>query len=217
MEKDDEVSGDGNQYDYGFRIYNPRIARFLSVDPLAPKFPMLTPYQFASNTPIQAIDLDGLEATYYYYTYDKQTGEVAIDRKEVDYNFADVIEIHLLSHGGDVYSMLSNRESVEGLAHQKVQAPYEYTGNVVIESMPFISTMGDIDAFVQAETAGEYALAASWAIVGLVGGKLLDPVFKRGKKLFKKIFKKSDLVDDAAKQLDDAIEIKNHPDGSFSV
>jgi RHS repeat-associated protein len=49
-------------YDYGFRIYNPSIAKFLSVDPLTKSYPMLTPYQFASNTPIAAIDLDGLEA-----------------------------------------------------------------------------------------------------------------------------------------------------------
>lgn len=34
----------------------------MSVDPLSPKYAMLTPYQFASNTPIWAIDLDGLEA-----------------------------------------------------------------------------------------------------------------------------------------------------------
>ena len=39
--------------------------RFLSVDPLTSKFPMLTPYQFASNTPIWAVDLDGLEARVY--------------------------------------------------------------------------------------------------------------------------------------------------------
>jgi hypothetical protein len=36
--------------------------RFITVDPLTKKYPELTPYQFASNTPIQAIDLDGLEA-----------------------------------------------------------------------------------------------------------------------------------------------------------
>ena len=49
------------EQDYGMRIYDPRIAKFLSVDPIANKYPELTPYQFASNTPIQAIDLDGLE------------------------------------------------------------------------------------------------------------------------------------------------------------
>jgi hypothetical protein len=44
------------------RIYNPTLGRFLSVDPVSAKFPWLTPYQFASNRPILAIDLDGLEA-----------------------------------------------------------------------------------------------------------------------------------------------------------
>jgi hypothetical protein len=45
------------------KVYlKPNSVKFLSVDPLTNKYPMLTPYQFASNTPIQAIDLDGLEA-----------------------------------------------------------------------------------------------------------------------------------------------------------
>jgi hypothetical protein len=48
-------------YDYGFRIYNPAIARFLSVDPLARSYPWYTPYQFAGNKPTIAIDIDGLE------------------------------------------------------------------------------------------------------------------------------------------------------------
>ncbi|RQO65416.1 hypothetical protein DBR40_23605 [Pedobacter sp. KBW01] len=47
--------------DYGMRIYDPRIGKFLSVDPITAEYPELTPYQFASNTPIWAIDIDGLE------------------------------------------------------------------------------------------------------------------------------------------------------------
>jgi RHS repeat-associated protein len=63
-EKDDEgLGGGGSTYDYGFRIYNPAIGRFLSIDPLTKGYPELTPYQFASNSPIENIDLDGLEAT----------------------------------------------------------------------------------------------------------------------------------------------------------
>lgn len=77
-EKDDEVSGTGNQYDYGFRIYDPLTGKFLSVDPLTKKFPMLTPYQFASNTPIQAIDLDGLESVYANSFFMRSTFGVAI-------------------------------------------------------------------------------------------------------------------------------------------
>jgi RHS repeat-associated protein len=64
-EDDDEW---GKQ-DYGFRIYDGRIGRFLSVDPLSRDYPELTPYQFASNTPIMAIDLDGLEAKIVFDKY----------------------------------------------------------------------------------------------------------------------------------------------------
>jgi RHS repeat-associated protein len=56
-EDDDEWS----KQDYGFRIYDGRIGRFLSVDPLLREYPELTLYQFASNIPICGIDLDGLE------------------------------------------------------------------------------------------------------------------------------------------------------------
>jgi RHS repeat-associated protein len=49
------------QYDYGFRIYDPRLGRFKSVDPLTKEYPELTPYQFASNRPVDGIDRDGLE------------------------------------------------------------------------------------------------------------------------------------------------------------
>jgi RHS repeat-associated protein len=53
----------GNQLiqDYGFRLYNPAIGKFLSVDPLAPEYPFYSPYHFAGNNPILYIDLDGLE------------------------------------------------------------------------------------------------------------------------------------------------------------
>ncbi len=60
-ENDNEVKGEGNQQDYGMRIYDPRLVRFLSVDPLTKDYPWYTPYQFAGNKPIWASDLDGME------------------------------------------------------------------------------------------------------------------------------------------------------------
>lgn len=47
--------------DYGFRLYNPAVGRFLSVDPLAPEFPWNSTYAFAENDVIRSIDLDGAE------------------------------------------------------------------------------------------------------------------------------------------------------------
>jgi RHS repeat-associated protein len=64
-ENDRDIKGDGNQQDYGMRIYDPRLGRFLSVDPLTASYPWYTPYQFAGNKPIQYIDLDGAEETLY--------------------------------------------------------------------------------------------------------------------------------------------------------
>jgi RHS repeat-associated protein len=60
-EQDNEVKGVGDQIDYGKRIYDPRIGKFLSVDLLYRKYPELTPYQFAGNEPISNVDVDGLE------------------------------------------------------------------------------------------------------------------------------------------------------------
>lgn len=64
-ENDNEVIGEGNQQDYGMRVYDPRLGKFLSVDPISFTYPWYTPYQFAGNTPIQAIDLDGGEPKGY--------------------------------------------------------------------------------------------------------------------------------------------------------
>ena len=60
-ENDNEVKGVGDQIDYGKRIYDPRIGRFQSGDPLTAKFPFYSTYQFSGNMPIWANDLDGLE------------------------------------------------------------------------------------------------------------------------------------------------------------
>ena len=60
-ENDHDVKGFGNQQDYGMRIYDARLGRFYSMDPLAGDFPWYSPYQFAGNMPIWAIDLDGAE------------------------------------------------------------------------------------------------------------------------------------------------------------
>jgi RHS repeat-associated protein len=83
-ENDNEVKGVGDQQDYGKRIYDPRVGRFLSVDPITNKYPELTPYQFASNTPLQAIDLDGLEglSNNDYQSHFQQ--QVAIKQFRVD-------------------------------------------------------------------------------------------------------------------------------------
>ncbi|RLD43126.1 MAG: hypothetical protein DRI86_10540 [Bacteroidetes bacterium] len=59
MEKDDELKGSGNSYDFGARIYDPRLMRWLAVDALAAKYPGLSSYNFALNNPMIFKDPDG--------------------------------------------------------------------------------------------------------------------------------------------------------------
>lgn len=51
----------GSTYDYGFRLYNPEIGKFLIVDSISANFQNLSPYQFVGLDSIKFIDLDGLE------------------------------------------------------------------------------------------------------------------------------------------------------------
>lgn len=67
-ENDNEVAGTGNWQNYGMREYDARVCRFISVDPLTKDYPWYTPYQFAGNSPILFVDLDGAEPAKRNYT-----------------------------------------------------------------------------------------------------------------------------------------------------
>jgi RHS repeat-associated protein len=63
QEKDDEIKGEGNSVNYTYRMHDTRLGRFFAIDPLTSKYPYLTPYQFSSNQPIHAVELEGLESS----------------------------------------------------------------------------------------------------------------------------------------------------------
>jgi RHS repeat-associated protein len=62
--ENDKDAGEGIQ-DYGMRIYDNRLGKFLSVDPLAKQYPWYSPYHFAGCNPIRNLDLDGGEPLDY--------------------------------------------------------------------------------------------------------------------------------------------------------
>jgi RHS repeat-associated protein len=84
-ENDNDVKGEGNQQDYGMRIYDPRIGKFLSVDPLTCDYPDWSPYPFGMNRPIDGVDLDGGEWKPYYGASDKNK-EHSLGYSWVGYN-----------------------------------------------------------------------------------------------------------------------------------
>jgi len=62
MEKDDELKGiTGSSYDFGARMYDPRVGRWLSGDPKQHKYPFDSPFMFTGNNPIIMVDPNGEE------------------------------------------------------------------------------------------------------------------------------------------------------------
>ncbi|MBK7682327.1 MAG: hypothetical protein IPJ26_07585 [Bacteroidetes bacterium] len=51
-ENDNEVKGTGNSLDFEARIYDPRLGRWLSLDPETRLMPWISPYNYVSNSPI---------------------------------------------------------------------------------------------------------------------------------------------------------------------
>ena len=94
MEKDNETYGNGNAYDFGARIYDSRLMRFVSIDPMQdhPKLIGLSPYQFAYNSPVSYIDEDGEFPLLVITGAIGAIGNVAIGLYKGERNAADLLQ-----------------------------------------------------------------------------------------------------------------------------
>lgn len=64
MEKDNEIKGSGNSLDFEARFYDPRLGRFLSLDPMQIKYPSHSSFNYALNSPLMFNDPSGEVAKY---------------------------------------------------------------------------------------------------------------------------------------------------------
>jgi RHS repeat-associated protein len=69
QEKDNQLKGKGNSYNYKYRMDDPRIGRFLSIDPKADDYPWNSSYAFSEDVVINAVEMEGLEKVYHYNVY----------------------------------------------------------------------------------------------------------------------------------------------------
>jgi RHS repeat-associated protein len=146
-ENDNEVKGEGNQQDYGMRIYDGRIGKFLSVDPITKKYPELTPYQFASNSPISGIDEDGLEWAYY----DKDNKQVSINKSTTNEDKFKISEVRWLGYDEDVKGKKTPKVGTVETAYtfgekgMLTMSSEKYSKNITWQSYESLST-GDKQA-----------------------------------------------------------------------
>ena len=57
--KEEEKELGRNTYDFGWRAFDPAIARWTNIDPLAERYLKTSPYVFTANNPIYNIEVDG--------------------------------------------------------------------------------------------------------------------------------------------------------------
>ncbi|MEZ4721120.1 MAG: RHS repeat-associated core domain-containing protein [Flavobacteriales bacterium] len=92
QERDDEVKGTGNSYDFGARIYDPRLGRWLSLDPLQAKFPSMSPYNFVGNMPTIAVDPDGRDIFLVIAKSTQSSAELQVQHFETIINYLNSTE-----------------------------------------------------------------------------------------------------------------------------
>jgi RHS repeat-associated protein len=82
--QDDELAGNSlGWYDYGWRMYDPALARWHVVDLLAENYDSQSPYHFSGNNPIKFVDLNGMNYGDYYKENGRWLGSDGIDDDKV--------------------------------------------------------------------------------------------------------------------------------------
>lgn len=96
QEKDDEIKGEGNSINYTFRMHDPRIGRFFSVDPLTREYPYYTPYSFSGNKVIASVEFEGLEEVNLFHRTDAK-GAYGVFESGFNSKFTKNGEFHFFS------------------------------------------------------------------------------------------------------------------------
>jgi RHS repeat-associated protein len=71
-----EFSEELGLYDYGARWYDPAIARWNAVDPLADSYAQISPYAYVANNPLLFVDPDGMRINWFLYNAETNRNEL---------------------------------------------------------------------------------------------------------------------------------------------
>ena len=120
QEMDNEIKGEGNSVNFSLRMYDPRLNRFLTLDPLAKKYPWYTPYSFAGNKLISHKELEGGEELVAIVDEQTNLPEIrTLSGKDIAQTFVVLISEEKL---GEYLVERSYTESLKKLSKGKLMA-----------------------------------------------------------------------------------------------
>ncbi|MEP6675848.1 MAG: RHS repeat-associated core domain-containing protein [Ferruginibacter sp.] len=164
-ENDNNVNGEGNEQDYGMRIYDPRICRWLSVDQMQIKHSNESPYLFVGGNPMIYTDPDGRDRILTL-SIQHPDGTVTQIRKryvgEYHYHQDAAYETTPIYYKNDIEQNISITESSDGQTWKDAMndpskvlsievadknyydvSPLEYYWNVVTSILPNVGDESD--------------------------------------------------------------------------
>jgi hypothetical protein len=190
--------------DYGARLYNPALGRWLSIDPKAYAFPNNSPYCFALNNPIVLVDRDG-EIPIVPLLLKMATGAAADYLMQVgmNYYFNDETRGDLTASASKVDKVQILRSSVESI----IPIPFNNKKGrllkaAVTATLDVLQQYG-ISKIQGKEYDGEQALKdfVGGFITDLAGGGIGDIVAKYGVQSVARGLKKLNITTDIIRKL----------------
>ncbi|HEX2683931.1 MAG TPA: RHS repeat-associated core domain-containing protein, partial [Ferruginibacter sp.] len=133
QEKLNEMYGTGNAYSFEYRIHDPRVGRFMTVDPLFRSYPHNSPYAFAENKPINGIDVEGKE---HELRIMREEDRVAFLKVLKEGTAADVMEFLVNAANGLWYNVTTGKRDPiqykENNKNANFLTIYDYSGNPLL-------------------------------------------------------------------------------------
>lgn len=137
QEKDDEISGvTGANLSFNYRIYDSRLGRFLSVDPLSYEYPWNSTYAFAENDVIRCIDVEGAEKLIKINYYSGSTlykSMIYVNNVNQSTPGGDIIEYRSSFWANAYQSGMKSTEGCVSFNCKIGESLVDYSGNIITD------------------------------------------------------------------------------------
>ncbi len=124
QEVDSEIKGEGNSVYFKYRIHDPRIGRFFSVDPLTKDYPWNSTYAFSENKLIDHVELEGLQSDPTNFVMHPSWGlyNVAEGIRRYSQDVSSVVDQYVFSVSNTTSNILNEVKKSLGLATVTITA-----------------------------------------------------------------------------------------------